>query len=783
MRKLLALALACAMSIPAAAQGNFERSFNQIDEGGNITQRSGRVSPDSLGSDKEIPMGMHVWTVDERFGDRTTAEIDTMPHMFQNNMFTTGLRGEYNTTGNLGAPRIARIAIDRAEPAQFIFTQPYDFFVRPVGTHRFTNTYSPITNITYNTAGDRTNGEDYFRALYAVNAGKRIGAGFRFDYLYGRGYYDSQSTSHFGYTMWGSYLGDRYEAHLLFSTNHQKVTENGGITSDEYITHPESFSEDFQTSEIPTVLERNWNRNDNQHIFFSHRYNVGFNRKVPMTEEEIKARKFAIESKKQNDAAKQKEEEEKRARKEGRDFDEEEYDRRLTPSGRPEGATIAGDESSLVQEAKADTGRIAVSGKAMADSLLQTHQQAEADTSWLKDEYVPVTSFIHTLKFDNYKRIYQAYETPDGYYLNNYFDAGKLTGDSIYDRTRFYHIRNTVAIALLEGFNKWAKAGLKAFASYDLRHFELPDNMGGIEKYSEHDFSVGGTLSKSQGSMLHYNVTGEFGLMGQDAGFMKLDGRADLNFAFLGDTVQLATNAFIHRTSPTFYFRHYHARHYWWDNNDLDKVLHSRIEGSFTLKRTHTRLRVAYDNLQNYTYMVQSYDRVASGNDFLMKNNEVAVRQNGGNMSLITAQLCQDFHVKFIHWENVLTYQKSSNEDVLPVPDFNIYSNLYLKFKIARVLSTEFGADVRYFTKYYAPDYSPALGQYTVQGNGENQRTQVGNYPLANVYLNFHLKHTRFFVMFSHVNCGSGKRDYFFTPHYPLNERILRFGVSWNFFN
>lgn len=36
--------------------------------------------------------------------------------------------------------------------------------------------------------------------------------------------------------------------------------------------------------------------------------------------------------------------------------------------------------------------------------------------------------------------------------------------------------------------------------------------------------------------------------------------------------------------------------------------------------------------------------------------------------------------------------------------------------------------------------------------------------------------------MMSHVNIG-GSKEYFFTPHYPLNEQILRFGVSWNFFN
>ena len=58
------------------------------------------------------------------------------------------------------------------------------------------------------------------------------------------------------------------------------------------------FNESFETNEIPTVLTRNWNRNDNQHIFFNHRYSLGFYRKVPMTKDEIKAKEFAIKSKK-----------------------------------------------------------------------------------------------------------------------------------------------------------------------------------------------------------------------------------------------------------------------------------------------------------------------------------------------------------------------------------------------------------------------------------------------------------------------------------------------------
>ena len=38
------------------------------------------------------------------------------------------------------------------------------------------------------------------------------------------------------------------------------MTENGGITNDDYIKHPEIYTESFATNEIPTVLEQNWNR-------------------------------------------------------------------------------------------------------------------------------------------------------------------------------------------------------------------------------------------------------------------------------------------------------------------------------------------------------------------------------------------------------------------------------------------------------------------------------------------------------------------------------------------
>ena len=578
--------------------------------------------------------------------------------------------------------------------------------------------------------------------------------------------------------MYGSYLGDRYQAHLLFSTNHQKVTENGGITDDNFVLHPESFDDDFATNEIPTVLENNWNRNDNQHVFLSHRYNVGFKRKVKMTEEEIKAKKFAMEAKRDSEERKRREEERRKAEDEGRDFNEDNVKEKKTYAGRPSDAKIAGNEPTAT-DSIGKGGRINVDSKEMADSLAKVSAKAAADTMWMKDEYVPVTSFIHTMKLDNYKRIYQAYNTPADFYADNYV-AGPYAGDSIYDKTSHLRLQNTFAISMLEGFNKWAKAGVKAFVTSDLRRFVLPssDSNTATTSYNEHNLSVGGQLSKTEGKTLHYNVTAETWLLGEDLGQLKIDGAVDLNFPLFGDTVTLAAKGFFHRNNPTFYYRHYHSRHFWWDNTSLSKELHSRVEGLFSYRKTNTTLRVAFDEIQNYTYLAMGYN---IADDHSRKGNTMEVRQKGGAITLLTLSLAQNFKLGPLNWENVITYQKSTDNDVLPVPDLNIYTNLYLRFKIAQVLKCDFGADGRYFTKYYAPDYSPALGQYAVQ-TGDN-RVQTGNYPLVNIYANFHLKHTRFFVMMSHVNAGSGNRQYFLTPHYPLNQRVFRFGLSWNFFN
>lgn len=747
MKKTLSIILLICFVQFAAAQ--IERraandDFNQMDEISQYAESGlNRHSNDSTHK-KEFPKGLKVWSIDSYFGDRFEAQPDTLQHLFQNSIFTNGIYGEYNNLGNVGSPRINRIFTDRFVGDDFVFIHPYDFFVTQPQNFHFTNTLSPITNLSYNTCGSGNFGEDHFKALFAVNAGKELGFGMKFDYLYGKGYYQNSPTSHFNYSIYGSYLGDRYNAHFLVSLNHQKVAENGGITNDEYIKHPESFNDNYSEAEIPVVLARNWNRNDNQTIFLSHRYNVGFNRKVPMTEQEIEAKKFAHKSKVENDAKRALE---KARREQGEDFDLDDYYQEL------EARKAAGD-----------------------------FKEEPLDTTWMKNEYVPVTSFIHTLSYKNYKRIYQAYQSPEGYFSNTFlpvYGDGTYGNDSIYDVSKHSILKNNFAIAMLEGFNKWVPLGLKIFASHELRSYAMPDEDGWLRSETDNSLSIGGQLQKTLGKMFHYKVQLEtylVGKKGHKAGDLFLDASGDMNFPLFGDTVSLKAKAFLHREAPSFFYEKYHSKHYWWDNG-LDTQTHSHLEGLLNIEKTSTRVRVAYDNFNKLAYFANSY--AIENETFARKNYDVKVRQSG-NISLLTAQLMQSIRFGIINFETVLTYQNSSDKNAVPVPAFNAYANLYLKFRIAKVLNTEFGVDGRYFTAYEAQDYNPSLGVFCNQENGENN-VKVGNYPILNVYANFHLKHARFFVMMSHFNQTAG--NYFLTPHYPQNVSLIRFGLSWNFFN
>jgi len=716
--------------------------------------------------EKEIPIGIFQWKIDPVLGTVIPSENeDTVPHLYSNFNNTDGYNGEYSYLGNLGSPRLSRIYLNRNYTAPFLFVQPYDYANSGLRALMFSNTLCPVTNMSYHSCGDKQNGEDRFRAYFASNINKISGFGFKVDYLYGRGYYNASQSSDLNADLFGYYRGERYEMHAWVNTDHQKISENGGIEDDTYIRDPQSFPQRYGTGDIPVMLTDAYNRNDQQNYHLSHRYNMGFYREIPVPDS-------------------------------------------LQPKMPSDSELLLGLRDSIKQVLN-------------TDSIQRLHVLDSLKNKWLSSlvtptEFVPVSSIIHTLNISNLNHLhYEGSQIPANYYTYNYYG----NTDNLKDRAKGLRIRNTVGLAMREGFKKWVKMGITAYAAHEYRNYRLPalcyaDNAGtglsslqtiglsqqGIrwnndstlitpdsvstQRYIENQFFVGGEISKHDGQLLHYTVNGEICLVGEDIGDFRIDGEGDINLPlFKRDTVTVQAKAFIRNLHPDFFLKHYHSRSTWWDN-DFSPVFRTRIEGSVTNQRTRTSVRAGVENVKNYTYLgVQK--TLLSGKDATSVNNtdyshNILALQHSGNIQIFSASLKQDFTFGPLNWENEITYQTSSNQDVLPLPALNAYSNLYLLFHVAKVLRVELGGDIRYFTNYYAPDYAPSVGQFVVQ-DASTPRVKCGNYPIINVYANLHLKHARIYLAVNHVNAGTGRM--FLSPHYPINPMTIHFGVSWNFFN
>ena len=380
-----------------------------------------------------------------------------------------------------------------------------------------------------------------------------------------------------------------------------------------------------------------------------------------------------------------------------------------------------------------------------------------------REELVPVTSFIHTFKLERSRHSFSSQDMDS-------LPPALINLNQTADSTVRLSIKNVFGVALLEGFNKYAKAGLTAYLSHQYNRYTLmnPDaellNPQNI-KYTEHELYIGGELAKREGSLIHYNINGEVGVAGIAAGQFRLDGTADVNLKLFNDTVRVKAHAYLRNTLPSFYMRHYISNHYQWDNEDFNKEMRMRIEGEIDFPYTGTNLKAGIETIKHYTYL----------------NSNALPQQTEGSVKVANVTLTQNFRLGIFHLDNEITWQKSSS-DVLPLPTWNLYHNLYILTKIAKkVLNVQLGADVRYFSEYYAPTYAPALQQFHLQD--ETNHIKIGNYPVVSVYANFQLKRTRFFAMFYHINEGMGSRRYFYAPHYPINQRLFKLGVSWNFYD
>lgn len=395
-------------------------------------------------------------------------------------------------------------------------------------------------------------------------------------------------------------------------------------------------------------------------------------------------------------------------------------------------------------------------------------------------EFVPVTRFIYSLDWKRNRRMFLNTSPGDAekFWQDTYFD---LTGTR--ENDRYWSVANTGGVELIEGFNKWARFGLSAYATYTIDRYSydveansevtgdegeatltpLPAGYGGRTAETRHRLWVGGRLEKTRGSVIRYAADARFGLAGDAAGDIDISGNLRTRFRLGKDTVEIAAEGAFSNLEPDYVLKHYVGNHFIW-NNHFSKVQRYRVGGRLHIPWTRTELSVNFENIGNYVYF----------------NSLCVPEQHSGQVQVLAASILQKIKAGIWNWDNTLTWQTTSDKSVLPLPRLSLYSNMYLYFHAFRALTVQVGVDCNWYSRYRGLAYQPATMTFYTQGA---DGTDTGNFIFSDVYLTCRLYKVRFFLMCSNLSQGWFSKNCFPLPHYPVDPRQFRLGLSIDFAN
>jgi hypothetical protein len=620
--------------------------------------------------------------------------------------------------GNLGSPGRSKIFFDRKRKSGFLFFEPYEIYYTSPEEVQYFNTKLPYTNLSYTSGSPSEGSEHRLNGVFAVNINPRFNVGMYGDWINAYGAYASQSTKHHNAGFFGSYMGKHHNLMANFSFNGFENYENGGFINDSTVTDPGETGNQ-EAPNMPVFFVNNafsklWNWNAR----LNYKYHIGIERDRQVTE----------------------------------------------------------------------------------DSVAKT--------------FVPVTSFIYNIQLENSRKRYSERSINMDFYRDHKLDTFLYINNSFtMDSTRFSRIKQAAGISLNQEFNTLMNFGLTGYVVLDIKNytyfngwnsdpvvrntilnnldaaFDLQpyldsrpqpvltheeDNlrkMGflinpGYQSERRYKAGAGVTLAKYLGENLTYNFNGEYYFIDEKetASSFLVGGNVQTKFRIWKQEVNLGVQAEYVKEAPDFLEENYFSNHIQWVNG-------------FKHKNTLTAKGVlAFPSFTFYPPLGLSVSAGIKGlKNYIYWNKTAMPEQHNEDIELVEFTLKEQFKLFwFLHLDNEITYQKSTDERIIPLPEWCLYSNLYFQFdKLFKVLTIQVGANIRWNTEYYAPDYLPATGVFYLQ-----DKEKAGNYPYINAYINCQLKSARFFVQYIHLNQTMSGNNYLVLPGYALDPSYFKLGVS-----
>ena len=180
---------------------------------------------------------------------------------------------------------------------------------------------------------------------------------------------------------------------------------------------------------------------------------------------------------------------------------------------------------------------------------------------------------------------------------------------------------------------------------------------------------------------------------------------------------------------------------------------------------------IRFSTLQDHLY----FENVATD----ARMQIVAPKQYNSTINYLSVKVSKEFKLGKFALDNTLLYQKVDQPDfILNVPELVTRNTLYYSdYMFEKALYFQTGVTLNYFSRYFANDYNPVIGEFFVQNKKE-----IGNYPNLDFFVNARIQRTRIYFKAEHFNSSLSGNNFYAAPATPYRDFMIRFGLIWNFF-
>lgn len=238
------------------------------------------------------------------------------------------------------------------------------------------------------------------------------------------------------------------------------------------------------------------------------------------------------------------------------------------------------------------------------------------------------------------------------------------------------------------------------------------------------------------------------------------------NHTFIGDTALINLNYEASSIAPDYFMQNYYSNHYKWRNRWAYRQ-NTTAQLQWQIPKYQFKIFLQSSNIKNHLWLDQQRK---------WRINPKSIEVSGGGVEK-TQTLGRHISIRA-----AILYQ-NTNDTIIDIPKISASGTLLLSTPLhfkstGGVANLNLGIDCWIYSKYYMPNYDPALNMFFMQRD-----KKLGNYPFIDIFASVHIKRMVLLVRLEHLTTLYTKSTYFNAYGYPVRPFNVQFGISWTFYD